>query len=507
MRLVTPLEMMKLEELTNKAGITYDQMMENAGHGLAEHLTRIALESHCHAILFLCGNGNNAGDCFVAASVLARKFSVTVALVAGDVKTRIAFTKFKQMKDVVILSEQEAVREAVQKHRLIVDGIFGIGFRGELSPYIQELFGMIEEDPGKQVIAVDIPSGGSGLNGSVSPGTPHCSVTVTFGAAKSGLFLDPLAEYCGAILLVKIGIPQEAFDSLGYPISQIVGDEIRTMLPERPNQSHKGMFGKLLGVAGSRNMPGAAILASQAALRCGVGLYCLASDIDVCRLLVAQSPEAIMLPLPTDYDGKLTQQAVPTILDYAKSASCVLIGCGLGQSEALRQMVSSLIPQLNCPVILDADGLNAIASGIDILQKAKAPVVLTPHPGEMARLLHCTSADVQKDRLAAAKRLATRFPNTVVVLKGAGTIIATKEHAYINTTGNSGMSKGGSGDVLAGIIASLTAQNMKPEDAAVVGVYLHGLAGDCAAAEFSKRAMLPSDLIRQLPLLFGEYEN
>ena len=506
MQLVTPLEMMKLEDLTNKSGISYEQMMERAGTGLAEHVAHIAMEQSATAILFLCGNGNNAGDCFVAASLLSKQYAVTVAMLAGVPKTRTAFTKYKMMKDVQIITEQEKIREATLRHSLVIDGVFGIGFRGELSPFVQELFGIIDADSAKQCIAVDIPSGGSGLNGNVAAGTPHCNVTVTFGAAKAGLFLAPLSEYCGAILLVDIGIPAQAFAELDYPLQNIQGDRIGSKLPPRPNDAHKGMFGKLLCIAGSRNMPGAAILASQAALRCGVGLYTLASDIEVCRMLISQTPEATMLPLPTDYDGKLTQQAVPAILEAARTASCILIGCGLGQSEALKQMVTSLVTQLDCPIILDADGLNVLASGIDILHEAKAPVVLTPHPGEMARLLHCSAADVQKDRMTAAKRLASRFPNTVIVLKGAGTIIATAKHAFINTNGNSGMSKGGSGDVLAGMIASLTAQHMAPEEAAIVGVYLHGLAGDCAAAEYSKRAMLPSDLIRQLPLLFGEYE-
>lgn len=506
MQLVTPLEMMKLEDLTNKSGTTYDQMMVLAGTGLAEQLAQLAEESECDKILFLCGTGNNAGDCFVAASQLSKDISVTVALVAGVPKTRTAFTKFKMMKNVNLLEDQEEIRAACESHNIIVDGIFGIGFRGTLSPFVQELFTEIEKHPEKKIIAVDIPSGGNGLNGSVSPGTPHCNMTVTFGAAKSGLFLSPLDEYCGAIMLVEIGIPEDAFRQLEYPILQIQGKDIRNMLPARHNNTHKGMFGKLLCIAGSRNMPGAAILASQAALRCGVGLYCLASDIDVCRMLVTHSPEATMLPLPTDHEGKLTPQAVPAILEAAKSATAVLLGCGLGLSEGLKEMVRGLITQIECPIILDADGLNAIASGIDILQKAKAKIVLTPHPGEMARIMHCSADEVQRDRMTISKRLATRFPNTVVVLKGAGTLVSTAEHAFIATTGNSGMSKGGSGDVLAGMIASLAAQGIEPEDAAKIGVYLHGLAGDCAAAEFSRRAMLPSDMIRQLPLLFGEYE-
>lgn len=505
MRLVTPLEMMKLEEQTHQSGNTYDMMMETAGTGLAAHLVRIAEEQSQTALLFLCGNGNNAGDCFVAANLLAKQFSVTVCMVNGAPKTRTAYARFKAMRHVTILTERDDIRKAVQNATLIVDGVFGIGFRGELIPFVKELFAVINADPAKQCVAVDIPSGGNGLSGAVADGALRCMATVTMGAAKLGLLLAPLSEYCGAIFLVDIGIPETAFDSLEYPVSRIEDDTVR-QLPARPFNAHKGMFGRLLCIAGSRNMPGAAILASQAALRCGVGLYCLASDADVCRMLVTQTPEAMILPLETGYDGKLTPQSVPAILDDARNATCVLIGCGLGQSEPLRQVVTSLLTQLDCPIILDADGLNAIASGIDILHRAKARVVLTPHPGEMARLLHCRTEDVQKDRLGAAKRLAAKFPNTVVVLKGAGTVIATAEQAFINTTGNPGMAKGGSGDVLSGIIASLTAQGIDPLLAAQTGVYIHGLAGDCAAAEFSRRAMLPSDLIHQLPLILGQYE-
>ncbi len=506
MRLVTPLEMMKLEDIANQSGITYDIMMNRAGIGLASHLARIATESSKTRLLFLCGNGNNAGDCFVAATHLSKQFEVTVCLVLGVPKTRTAYNKYRLMNHVNVLTEHSQILEAVKSHDIIVDGIFGIGFRRELSPQIQELFAAAEA-PDKKIIAVDIPSGGSGLIGTVAAGTPHCHVTVTFGAAKTGLFITPLSEHCGAILLVDIGLPESAFDALEYPITHIDLDTVRTLLPARPQNGHKGMFGKLLCVTGSRNMPGAALLSTQAALRCGVGLCCLASDYEVCKLLMGCAPEALIQPLPTNANGMLTQSAIPEILRVAKQANCVLIGCGLGQSEEVSAVVQALIPQLDCPIILDADGLNAIASGIDILRKAKSQVVLTPHPGEMARLLHCTVEEVQKDRFTAAKRLANRFPNTIVVLKGAGTIVAVSDHASINTNGNSGMSKGGCGDILAGMIAGLAAQQLKPEHAAQIGVYLHGLAGDCAAAEFSKRAMLPSDMLQQLPVLFGEFEE
>jgi len=506
MQLVTPLEMMKLEEQANKLGCTYEMMMDNAGNGLADHISETAGKMQVTSLLFLCGNGNNAGDCFVAANRLAGQFSITIGLIAGIPKTRTAYTKYRMMQNVTVLTEQAKIEQAVRSATLIIDGVFGIGFRGELTPFVQSMFQIIDNDPEKYCIAVDIPSGGSGLNGSAAAGTPHCIATITFGAAKHGLFLSPLADHCGTIHFVDIGIPESAFAELGYPAYRIDEADVRKLLPMRPLQGHKGMFGRLLCVTGSRNMPGAAILSVKAALRSGVGTICVASDINVCRMLVGSTPECMMLPLPTDQDGKLSQLAGAPILEYAKSCSAVLIGCGLGQSDTLKHLIPTLISQIEAPIILDADGLNALASGIDILQKAKVPVILTPHPAEMARLLYTSVEDVQKDRMSAAKRLASRFPKTIVVLKGTGTIVATAERAYINTTGNSGMSKGGSGDVLAGMIASLTAQGIAPENAAQIGVYLHGIAGERAAEKYSRRAMLPTDLIGTLPSVFAEYE-
>ena len=506
MRLVTPLEMMKLEDLANQAGVTYDKMMEAAGSGLAEYLEQFADSIAAEGIVFLCGNGNNAGDCFVAARQLSARFRITVCMLSGVPKTRTAFTKYKEMHNVSILTETDQIREAVKAGTLIVDGLFSIGFRGELSPLAQELFGIVSADSDKKCVAVDIPSGGNGLGGSVCAGTPRCDATITFGAAKRGLLLSPLSEHVGALKLVDVGIPESAFETLTYPVSRISGNTVKEKLPHRPMSGHKGLFGRLLIVAGSRNMPGAAMLAVQAAVRSGCGTCCIASDLDVCRMVVSQTPECMMLPVPTDAKGILTVQAAAPILDYAKNCTAVLIGPGLGQSGDLQQVITALIKGLDCPIVLDADGLNLMVNSIDILHEAKHPVILTPHPAEMGRLLHCSVNEVQNDRIASAKKLADRYPNTVIVLKGAGTVVANADHASINMTGNSGMSKGGSGDVLAGMIGSLLAQKIEPETAAQSGVYLHGLAGDCAAAEFSRRAMLPSDLIRQLPLVYGDYD-
>lgn len=284
--------------------------------------------------------------------------------------------------------------------------------------------------------------------------------------------------------------------------------EIAKLMPERPAQGHKGMFGRLLCVVGSRRMPGAAMLAVNAALRCGVGTLCVASQEDVCRLAVSRTPEAMTLPLQTDGEGFLTAEAAAEILCYAESCTAVLVGCGLGQSEGARNLVRMLVPRLSCPMVLDADGLNAVADRMEVLKNRRAPAILTPHPGEMGRLLHIPTEQVQSDRLGAARKLLSMLDEgDVVVLKGPGTVIVSGERANICYNGNSGMSKGGSGDVLAGMTASFLAQHIPAPAAARIGVFLHGLAGDRAAERLSRRGMLPSDLIEEIPGLLKEYET
>lgn len=503
MRLVTPEQMTLIEAEANRLGYTYEKMMQKAGEGLYSFLRDFAVNNQLTEILFLCGSGNNAGDCFIAAQMLSQQFHVTVCMVNGVVKTRIAYMKFKALKNVRIITDFKSTMEAVKSAALVVDGVFGIGFHGTLTPQIRQIFQLAEE---KICVAADIPSGGNGLTGEATEGTLHCDFTVTFSAGKYGMTQQPLQEYCGDIILVDVGIPEQVYDIMEYDMFMLAQRDIRKYLPVRPNNSHKGDYGRLLCIAGSAMMPGAAILTATAALRCGVGTLCLASVPDACRLLVANAPEAMVLPLTPDADGFLTQDALPKLLDYAKTCSAVVIGCGLGRTPSVQALVRDLIKQLECPIILDADGLNAINGCIDILQEAKAPVILTPHTGELSRLLDVPLEQVRIHRLDSAKSLAQRF-DIIVVHKGPGTVIVTKDHAFINTTGNSGMSKGGSGDVLAGTLGSFVAQGISPEQAACAAVFLHGLAGDVAAKTLSKRAMLPQDMIQQYPVIFRQLEQ
>ncbi len=247
-------------------------------------------------------------------------------------------------------------------------------------------------------------------------------------------------------------------------------------------------------------------MSAAAALRCGVGLMRLAAPRSVIAAMCARYPEPMYLPMQTDEKGFALSANGDMLLEEMAKSTAVLIGCGLGETEETKALVTRILQEATCPVILDADGINCVTGCIDIIKEVKVPLILTPHPAEMARLLHCTVAAVQSDRMEQAGSFA-REHGVTLVLKGAGTIVATPEGAFVNSTGNSGMSKGGSGDVLAGMLASLVAQGIPPTNAACMAVFLHGKAGDCAAEHLSEQAMLPTDLIGELPGLFLKLEQ
>ncbi len=290
-------------------------------------------------------------------------------------------------------------------------------------------------------------------------------------------------------------------------LEEIEFSSICKLFPKRKQDAHKGNFGRLLCITGSERMPGAACMASQAALRCGVGLMTTATAERNVSLLAAQCWESMYLPLHTDANGFITwHENKHILLDAAEKADAILIGCGLGVTEGTVQLVENILKNTNALMILDADGLNIVSRRIDIIQKRETPVILTPHPGEMARLLNRDTKHVQSHRKEALHQLCRQLPNAVVVLKGHHTLIGYREQYWINRTGNPGMSTGGSGDVLAGMIASFAAQGLTPADSAWAGVYLHGMAGDFAAQRMSEASMLPRDLIACIPEVFLKIE-
>ena len=506
MRIVTPEQMKKLEALADKNGISYSMLMENAGKCLADEIQKISEERHNQKnILFLCGSGNNAGDCFVAGRHLLKDgWKVKFAMLCGEPSGNIAADAYVAAKGIKSVYNAEEIKKLVKNAAVIADGVFGTGFHGELSRGVAEIFDM----PCSAVrIAVDVPSGGSCLTGLTSEGTFKADYTITFAYKKFGVEQYPLKSFCGKIIVCDIGIPDEYCNELECNIQAVTEEMVFGMLPKRKPDSHKGTYGRLLCVTGSIGMPGAAILSGRAALRCGVGLVGIcAPKKNICAMAAAM-PEAVYLPLAVDENGFYKSTNAERILKESRKANAMLIGCGLGVNENTKALVRELIKNSDCPVILDADGINCIIDCIDIIKEARSDIVLTPHPAEMARLIGKRAFEVQADRLNTALKFTEEY-NAVRVLKGAGTItVCGKSEVYVNPTGNSGMSKGGSGDVLSGMLAAFAAQGISLRHSAMLTVFIHGMAGDRAARKLSMQSMLPSDLINELPPLFSEIEK
>lgn len=504
MKIVTVSQMKELEKCSDENGVSYLMLMKNAGAVLGKWIEKFMCDNMCSRAVLLSGSGNNGGDCFIAAQYLKSiGKDVSVALVCGVPRTETAVSAFSLMDGVTVLTHYEDIKKAVMEAGVIVDGVFGTGFHGELDSSIASLFSM-NSDAFR--IAVDVPSGGNAANGKVSEGCFRADVTITFGFKKFGMTQQPLKEYCGKTIVSDIGIPERCTDV--YPVIIEPGfSYIPALLKKRTIDSHKGTYGTLVSVTGSRYMPGAAFLSGKSALRSGLGLLKQCMIPENILPAAAAFPEPVYIPMKTDENGCYTEDNYSEIIKQTEKSSALLIGCGLGTSECAANLVKKLIENANCPVILDADGINCIKDYTEIIDKAQAGIILTPHPAEMARLMGMSTSEIQDDRYGACMKFLELHPNAVVVLKGAGTITAGRGSLYVNNTGNPGMSTGGSGDVLAGIIASFAAQGISLQASAVLGVWIHGRAGDLAAEKYSMHSLLPEDITDSLYKVFSEAEN
>lgn len=500
---VTTEQMRRIEAAAVKEGIRYARLMENAGAAAARYIRDRFSVKGARAVI-LCGRGNNGGDGFVIARKLYEAGSaVTVVLTDGKPTTEEASEMFSLLdtREITLLAltdQRDRVNAALDKADFAVDAVYGIGFHGTLPEPIATLFDRINRRQ-LPVVAVDVPSGLNGDTGIADPHTLIATVTVTFTAIKQGMASDAAAPLCGQIQLLSIGIEprlvEESFFTLIDPKEELA------RVPVRAADAHKGSCGHVLSLCGQYGMAGAAFFAAKAALRCGAGLVTAALPQSIYPIVTTMLPEAVYLPLP-EHEGHIALPSRARLREQLPRCQAVVIGCGLGVSEEAWQVVADLITHAKCPVVLDADGINMLSLHIDILKTAHAPLVLTPHPGEMARLCGCSVAEVQENRETIAAQWAQKL-GVVLVLKGHRTVVATpKGEIAVNTTGNPGMATGGSGDVLAGMIASLIAQGLSPDAAARCGVCLHGLAGDRAAARLSMNGLLPSDLLEELPHLF-----
>jgi len=351
---------------------------------------------------------------------------------------------------------------------------------------------------------VDIPSGINADTGALLGDVPRAVVTVTFGLAKQGLYLYPGRAYCGDIRVAEIGLAPAAIDRPEYNVRVTEPADVAAALPRRAPDAHKGDAGRALVIAGSTGLTGAAAMAALATARAGAGLVTLACPASLNAILETKCTEVMTAPQMDHGCGYLRPRNAPDILKLASGVQSVILGPGLGTETATGKLVRELIGRLECPVLLDADGINAFAGAADELASHAGQLVITPHPGELSRLTGASIAEIQSDRVGAAQRWAAQF-NAVVVLKGAGTVCAAPDgEAWINTSGNSGMASGGMGDILGGIIGALLAAGTASLPAAYAGVWLHGRAADIAAECIGPRGYLATDLLQFIPAVYAE---
>ncbi len=494
-----------LDEISiNQYGIPGMVLMENAGLAVVEEIEKLQMYEKHAAVL--CGTGNNGGDGFVIARHLYnRGWKVNVFLcgevgrIKGDALTNFQIARHIGIPVYSINSDSADFLEGlINDSPLIVDALLGTGFGGRLRGLFKVAIDRVNESKAC-VVSVDVPSGLDSDTGFSDEGCVLADYTVTFQIPKVGLLINDGPKACGSLKVKDISIPKAAIDAMELRLNLLEQHLIKDMLPQRDGNTHKGSFGSVFVVACSKGMEGSGIMSSKAALRSGAGTVLLGLPGSLQRLMCADALEIMTAGLEDRNSGILAEECIQQLLKTAKKSSVLLIGPGLTDSESIRVIMAEVIKNSTLPMIIDADGLNAISPNPDILKAYQGEIVITPHPGEMARLCGCSSADIQRDRLGHAERFAKEY-GVIVVLKGYRTIVALPDGtAFINPTGNPGMATAGSGDVLAGIIAGLAAQKLNLVDAALCGVYIHGAAGDFAAGEIGEYGLTAGDIIENIP--------
>jgi hydroxyethylthiazole kinase-like uncharacterized protein yjeF len=492
MKLVLAEEMRALDQAAEEElGIPGLLLMENAGRAVADAATGLLGTCAGKKIVVVAGKGNNGGDGFGAARWLQnRQAVVTVVLscarenLSGSAADELQFylAGDGELQDNVAAEQLPAIQDLLTGADLVIDALLGTGFTGELRGVVRDLCQLMNM-AGRPVLAVDIPTGVNADDGSAGAEAVQAVATVTMALPKPGLYLYPGKKYVGRLTVADIGMPASMLE--GAPSRGRVTEarEVAAALPPRPANMHKGAAGRVLVVAGSPGYTGAAALCSNACVKAGAGLVTLLTPATGRGILAVKLTETMVQALPETTPGQLAPGAALQILEAAAKRDVLALGPGLGVSNATGAVIRQVLESVHVPVVIDADALTALAGHTELLAHLPAPKILTPHPGELARLVQLTVPEVEQDRIHLAVTCARTW-QAVLVLKGVPTVVAWPDGTYyLNPTGNASMATGGSGDVLTGIIAALVAQGMTPGQAAVAGVYLHGAAGDVAAAE------------------------
>ena len=511
MKFVTSETMRAIDsECIEKLGIPGLKLMENAGVGTVRFIERELGPQKDRTATVVCGKGNNGGDGFVIARELRRLgASVSVYLVghrddvSGDARTNLDRLG---RETVVELSDGRSITgfvDVMTKSDLIVDAVFGTGFNGVPRGLSGTVIGQMNAC-GRPVLAVDVPSGLNATTGIAEGECVNAAWTCTMGLSKRGFYIDHGRACVGKLHVVDIGVPKKAIEQVGVRDNILTMRDAAELLPERPFDGHKGTFGTVVVVAGSVGYTGAAALTAVSALRTGVGLVYLGVPSSLNDIMETKLTEVITRPLAETAVRSLSPESLPDILKLLENAEALALGPGISRDQETQSLVRSLVAEMRVPCVIDADGLNALTPE-DVGQRTgDAPVVLTPHPGEMARLAGCSIGSVLADRESVARATAAKARATVV-LKGAGSIVAAPSgELYMNPTGNSGLASGGTGDVLTGIIAGFLGQGVAATEAAALGAFVHGLAGDLSAEALGEAGMIAGDVLDHVPYALME---
>lgn len=503
MKVASVEEMIQIEqEATAEVDTSIRELMENAGRAVAEEAAKMIQKSS--NVIIVCGKGNNGGDGFVAARYLHQQgykpivfnLSPTEEL-SEDAKG--AFLKLHKLPVEIIPLDSgglDNLTAALTETSLVVDAIFGFGLKGAVKGIAKDVIEILNEAE-RPILSVDVPSGLESDTGYVHGVCIKASRTVSFTCPKLGLVVYPGAEMVGELIIADIGILPEIAERICKVRLVDLHDPLLE-LPGRAADVHKKDIGQVLVVAGSIGMTGAAVLTAEAALKSGAGIVTLGSPSSLNGILEGKLTEVMTYPLVETSEHSIDESAYDEIMRISKSFDVVAIGPGISRNENTALLVCRLISNLECQLIVDADGLNALVGKTDLLAKRAQPTIITPHPGELGRLLGLSASDVQDDRLGIARRTAKEW-RVVVVLKGAHSIVCSPQEEAIIASGNPGMATAGTGDVLTGIISGFVAQGLAPFQAAVLGTYLHGLSGDMAAEDLTEWCLVASDLIDYLP--------
>jgi len=495
MKVCTAEQMRKIDKSASDFGaIPSIVLMENAAIACVDEILSL---KNVKSVAIFCGKGNNGGDGFaIARHLFMSGIDTEVYLVCGSDFSKDALINYEIISRMGIkikeINDTDLLELYIKNTDVVVDAIFGTGVKGEIFGIAAEVINIINKNS-SMVVSVDIPSGINADTGEILGVCVKADKTITFAAYKRGLLLFPGADFAGDITVADISIPEYIIKEQNINVNIIDKQLIKRLLPERKNNSHKGDYGKILIIGGSVGLTGAVAMAADACVKSGAGLVTVAVCDEINDILEVKLTEPMTLPVAST-NGHLDKSCISDLSEKINHYDVCLFGPGLGRSEDIKEILSHILKVSEIPVIIDADGLYALSENPKMLEECNCNLILTPHEAEMARLLRCTTDHIRENRLEASLTYATENGVTLI-LKGHHTIVTSVGgEQYINNNGNSGMACGGSGDVLSGMVAAFAARCHDECDAAVLGVYMHGLSGDIAQEKIGQDALTPTDI-------------